>query len=94
MYDITFRANVDFEVTEAYIYYEEQQPGLGERFFEELDACYDTIRMYPEHFKFLRIPLREFVVQKFPFVIIYEFNGEKIIVYSVFNTHRSPRRKP
>lgn len=66
MYDITFRSQVDFEITEAYIYYNEQQAGLGERFLEELGSCFETIRMYREHFKFLKIPLREFVAPGSP----------------------------
>jgi len=94
MYDIIFSRAIDHEVTDAYLYYEEQQSGLGERFLDELDTCFHTIRAYPEHFQFKRKPFREFVAPKFPFVIIYEFDGDKIIVFSVFNTHKNPRRKP
>lgn len=36
---------------------------------------------------------REMPLKRFPFVIIYELRSDKIIVFSVFNTHQNPDKK-
>ena len=35
---------------DAYEWYEEQKPGLGEEFLEELDVIYRKIESHPEYF--------------------------------------------
>ena len=93
-FDLEIRQAANLEITNAYIYYEEQFPGLGERFLGFLETHLEKITAYPEHYQIRRVPYREAVLSKFPFVIVYQFTGSKIIVFSVFNTHRDPAKKP
>ena len=81
------------EITEAYLYYEEKRTGLGEEFLEHLDAYFDRITTNPNHFSKKREPYREAFIKRFPFLIIYEVTKKKIIVYSVFNTWKNPKKK-
>ena len=90
--EITTEANL--EIVEAYVYYEEKQAGLGERFLKQLDKYFIKILQTPKHYAVKRKPYREAFIRKFPFLIIYEVTEEKIIVYSVFNTSRNPTKKP
>ncbi|WP_051200095.1 type II toxin-antitoxin system RelE/ParE family toxin [Flavobacterium subsaxonicum] len=94
MIDIEIRKAADLEITEAYLYYEEQQNGLGERFLDSLEIYFERIKKYPEHYQIKRSPYREALISKFPFLIIYQFTGNKIIVFSVFNTNRDWVKKP
>lgn len=50
--------------------------------------------LQPLQFPMKRVPYREAVVTKFPFLIIFELLENSIIVYSVFNTWRNPEKKP
>ncbi len=37
-YELIFKEEADREVIEGYIWYEKQQPGLGELFLEEVES--------------------------------------------------------
>lgn len=82
------------EIIKAYLYYEKEQTGLGERFLTHLDDYFNRIGNNPDHFPEKRSPYREAFMQIFPYLIIYEIAENTIIVYSVFNTKRNPERKP
>ncbi len=36
--------------------------------------------------------MRQAVINKFPFVVIYEIEGRNIVVYAVFNTYQNPEK--
>ena len=82
------------EIIKAYLYYEKEQTGLGERFINHLDEYFDRIKKNPEQFPEKRSPYREAFMQVFPYLIIYEVVENIIIVYSVFNTKRDPEKRP
>src|SRR5690349_7159940 len=81
------------EAIEAYLYYESKQEGLGERFFKRVEDTYKRIDNHPEGYQKIYKPFRAAKVRNFPYQIIYEIEGENIIVYSVFNSYRDPAKK-
>jgi hypothetical protein len=93
-HELIIKEEAKFEVLEAYNYYENANRGLGDIFLEYLEKCFDRIISNPLHFPIRRKPYREALVEKFPFLVIYELIDTKVIVYSVFNTWRNPLRKP
>lgn len=52
-YNLIVTEEADNETTEAYLYYEEQQEGLGERFLYELSRRYTQLTNNPEHYGYL-----------------------------------------
>jgi hypothetical protein len=93
IYDLKIVDEANKEITEAYLYYEEKRKGLGEEFLTHLDIYFQRISKTPEHFPQKRKPYREAFIKRFPFLIIYEIENEKVIVYSVFNTWQHPDKK-
>jgi len=91
-YELIIRKEAALEIVEASIYYESQQMGLGKRFLNHLQTFFNRIQKYPEHFPQKRKPYREAFIKQFPYLIIYEFTEDKIIVYSVFNTWQNPTK--
>lgn len=87
------KEEANLEIIEAYLYYEEKRIGLGEEFLEQIDIYFDRITSSPKHFPQKRKPYREAFIKRFPFLIIYEIEKNKVIVYSVFNTWQSPDKK-
>jgi plasmid stabilization system protein ParE len=83
------------EIDDSFHWYEERLEGLGERFIEFIDKAFQLIAQTPERFPVKSGAFREFVVNKFPYVIIYEFLEARktIIVLHVFHTKRNPKRK-
>lgn len=76
----------------AYIYYEEQLPGLGQRFLHSVNASYQKLSHTPKYYSYInsKRELRDIKIKDFPFIIIYQIIEDKVLVLSVFNTNREP----
>ena len=81
------------EMQEAYDYYEGEQNGLGERFKTEIEKSLLSITTYPFRYSKIEDEIRQCIVHRFPFVIVYEVFKEVIVVYSLFHTKRNPKSK-
>jgi hypothetical protein len=81
-------------ICKAYDYYEECKTGLGERFLNTLEDYLDIVLKNPQHYQIKRKPYREALIKDFPYLIIFEIEADKVIVYAVFNTWRNPDKKP
>lgn len=81
----------------AYLYYEGQRPGLGDKFLVSLDKKYDDLTLHPYHYSFidedsLKV-LRDIRLDNFPYVIVFEIANNDVIVYAVHHLHQHPSRK-
>jgi len=93
-YQLEIKEEAYFDIKQAYHYYEENKIGLGERFLNTLENYLERVKHYPEHYQIKRGPYREVFIKDFPYVIIYEIEDEKVIIYAVFCTHKNPKKKP
>ena len=82
-YILEIKDEANWEIIEAYLYYQEKRTGLGGEFLEHLDSYFERIVSNPKHFPQKRNPYREAFIKRFPF----------LIVYSVFNTWQNPEKK-
>jgi plasmid stabilization system protein ParE len=83
------------ELTEAFLWYEEQQSGLGKEFRAEVFIKLGKICNDPFHYKISYKKFHEALTERFPFLIVY-FVDEKnrlVIVTAIFHTSRNPRSK-
>ena len=76
-------------------YYETQQAGLGERFFNVIQKHFEIISSNPFH----RIKYKDYrvlPVKIFPFIIVYYIVKKTNTVYiaSVFHTSQNPDKLP
>jgi len=78
------------EIEASYYFYEDKQPGLGERFKKQLDETLMLIQRNPEMFNVIADNFREAVLRVFPFVVVFEVVKNEIRAYSVFYTSRNP----
>lgn len=81
------------EAQEAYDYYEFKQTGLGEKFIEELDKSVASISENPEHNRKMKNEIRQSLLYRFPYVVVYEKMNDVIVIYSIFHTSRNPKKK-
>lgn len=93
MYRLLLKPKAIETLREAYIWYEEQQIGLGDRFIEEIEHCYDLLKLQPDIFRKIRKNYRQVVCSVFPYVIVYEIAGLEVIIYVVFHTSLNPKKK-
>jgi len=92
MLQVIYRAAAEFELREAYNWYEEREPGLGSEFMRSVDGCIQLICRHPEIFPIVRKDIRQAVVRRFPYSIFHLPTKEKIIVLSVFHASRKPKK--
>lgn len=92
-YNLIIKLEAGQEITEAYQWYERKSDGLGERFLDALDDCFEAIDINPTTFQNVYKNQRQAIVKIFPHVVMYEQDGTDIIVYAVFNTNQDPNKK-
>jgi plasmid stabilization system protein ParE len=68
---LEFHPEAEVELLEAAEYYELQVPGLGERFGAEVRRATDLLLLHPELGAPVDADLRKFVLNRFPFTLIY-----------------------
>ena len=78
------------DIAEAYSFYQEQLPGLGDYFESSIFAEIRSLVLYAGvheiHFK---IYFRK-IASKFPYAIYYSIEGDEVMVHAVADTRRNP----
>jgi len=82
------------DIQSAYQWYEEQEPGLGERFLKHLDATFELIAAFPWNYPVRLKSYRRGFVDKFPYAVYFKLHEEQIIVGYIFHNSRNPSRLP
>ena len=91
-YSYHLSSEAEDDILEAYIWYEQQRSGLGEDFLESLDKAHQSILQNPTTYRIrYKKRLRAFLVNRFPYLILYLLEKKKINVISVFNTSRDSK---
>ena len=93
VYKIEIRPLAAIEILEAYDWYELQREGLGTEFLIELEAFYITLQRNPDTYSYYIKPVRQGVVNRFPYTVVYETFDEIIVIYSVFMQRQHPDKK-
>lgn len=63
------------ELAEAVEHYESESQGLGDRFLEEVFQALAVLLRHPEAAPQIRGSIRRFVLQKFPYCLLYRPTG-------------------
>ncbi len=93
MYSLIIKPRAILMTKDAYDWYEEQKPGLGEEFLDELDGIYNKLSSHPEYFGKVKKNFRQAALKRFPFVIVYEIIKKEVVVFAVFHTSRNSKFK-
>ena len=77
---------------EAYHYYENISPGLGDRFLENLEKKFTVLSEHPDYYSYSDANklMRDVAVDDFPYIVVYEISGIDVVVYSVHGTSKKP----
>jgi plasmid stabilization system protein ParE len=79
------------DIDAAYAYYEQRSVGLGERFLEALREIVDRIADSPELFGTVQEDIRASALRKFPYVVYYRPEADRVLVIAVQHGRRSSR---
>lgn len=86
---IELHPEADAEFAAQVEYYEDEQPGLGEKFYHEVIGCLTSIAMNPTLPR-LRKDHRRVNLKVFPFHVAYVEEGDSVWVLAVANGYRRP----
>jgi mRNA-degrading endonuclease RelE of RelBE toxin-antitoxin system len=83
------------DASEAFDYYERLQPGLGDRFLAEVLERFNEISKHPNYYGFIdeQKLIRDVKLKNFPYLVVYEIEDDKVIIYSVHCGYRHPDKK-
>jgi len=88
---IIFDPEARLEFEDAVIWYNEQRPGLGDRFEAEVHATFQRILANPERFRLLGKTTRQARVEVFKkYSIYFRIERDFIGIVSVFHGARNP----
>jgi plasmid stabilization system protein ParE len=78
------------ELREAVTYYEDKRPGLGFDFAREVEASVESIRRFPERWRARSDATRRYLVQHFPYIVVYLLLHDRIWVIAIAHCKRHP----
>ena len=76
------------EEIEAFLFYEAERSGLGERFLKEVEKALQKISDHSTHYSYSdeTKTIRDVSRLKFPFIVIYEVKPDRVEVYHIHHT--------
>lgn len=78
------------EFEAAALWYEDQTPGLGDRFIEAVEEAFQRIIDHPASWPFLEDDVRRVLTRVFPYAVLYTVEPDGILVVAVMHCHRQP----
>ena len=78
------------EYAAAADYYFNIQPGLGGRFYDEIERLIETVCRQPDLFRVFDPPARRYFSTVFPYAVIYIEQADRIWIVAVMNCKQRP----
>jgi len=77
-------------MTEASVFYEAASVGLGSDFLDDVQRVVETLREHPKLGRAVGQGLRQVLLHRFPFSLIYSTETDAILVIAVAHQRRRP----
>jgi toxin ParE1/3/4 len=92
-YRLQIRLAAEADVAEAAQWYDQRQPGLGEKFVREVDQAIARVLENPLAFSVIlrRHEVRRVLTKRFPYRNFFSLKGDAVIVHAVLHGHRDDR---
>ncbi len=87
---IDFLEAAQWELDDAFEWYETQQKNLGLQFIAEFNAAIKRISAYPDSYMLIDSTIRRCLIKRFPYCILYGINVDMIVIIAVAHLHRKP----
>lgn len=79
------------DIDAAYVAYEQRRAGLGDRFLEALRDLVDRVGDTPTVYGVLHQNVRAAPLRRFPHVVYYRAEVDKVVIIAVLHGRRSSR---
>ena len=94
-YTVRVLASAEADLDEAFEYYSDISPKLGQRFIKLVNASLNDLKKHP-HYQIRYDNFRMKIVNKFPYIIHYilDENRQIVFVYGIRNSYQNPDKYP
>jgi plasmid stabilization system protein ParE len=89
---IVIRPVAAADIDDAFHWYEDQRPGLGEEFRDVLRVTLDKICEYPRLYQLLYRNTRRAIMPRFPYGNYYREYSDVSVIVACMHGRRDPRR--
>ncbi len=86
-----FRLRHRLKRDRAFHWYEQQQRGLGVEFLTCVTEVLERIQSFPEAREIVFEDARHAIVPKFPYLVLYKVEPDRIVILAVFHSKRDPQ---
>ena len=87
-----FTSSAEAELQEAIAFYEAAENGLGSRFLDEVEAVVTRILAHPTAWTPMSPRTRRCRTHRFPYGLFYQVRPDEILIVSVMDLRRDPKR--
>jgi toxin ParE1/3/4 len=87
---VLFHPEAEEELIASAVFYETRSNGLGHKFLNEITRSLDLISSSPGTWPVFSDDIRRFLLQRFPFGLLYEIHDDYIYIIAVMHLHREP----
>lgn len=87
---LIFHPDIHQEIKESFRWYESKSAGLGEAFIAELESAFRIIMEMPNTWPMISRNFRRYLLNRFPFGVIYHIKKNEIYVIAVMHLSRNP----
>jgi hypothetical protein len=87
---LAFHPATEEELAHSYQWYSRQADGLGDDFLSELELAYIAIEQMPETWPKFHGAFHRYLLQRFPFSVIYRQKTDTIYIIAIMHNSRKP----
>jgi len=82
------KPDAEIDIRQAHAWYTSIHPGIARRYLLELDTAIKFLIQFPQASPVCLNACRQFVMKRFPYLIIYECADDIIFIHAVFHASR------
>jgi len=82
------KPDAEIDIRQAQAWYRDLGPAIADRYLSELDAAFAFLTRFPEASPVCLKDCRQYVMKRFPYLIIYERANDIIFIHAVFHASR------
>ncbi|MDB5191169.1 MAG: hypothetical protein JWQ96_732 [Segetibacter sp.] len=90
-YNLVLQEEAILDLQEAFEWYEKQRKGLGYELIEEIEIASEKLVKHPENYTYINHKYRRIRINRFPYVVVYELESDRVIINSVLHMKQKPK---
>ncbi|MBF2015868.1 MAG: type II toxin-antitoxin system RelE/ParE family toxin [Rivularia sp. T60_A2020_040] len=90
-YQLIISPEAEFDIEDAFKWYEESSSGLGSEFVRAVDSCLALIGRNPFAYPKVYQEVRRVLIRRFPYGVMYVVEEDVITIIACFHVKRDPK---